>query len=175
MVAIRVIDGMPGVGKTALAVHAAHLLAGEFPDRQLFADLHGHTSGREPVTPLEALAGLLAATGADPRFVPADVDGRVAMWRDRMAGQRAVAGAGQRGQQRTGDAAAAGSGGLPGAGDQPPASGRPARRGRPGPGRGLAGRRGGADVHPPGAQGRGRRPGGGGGPDPAGRDRCRWR
>lgn len=89
-VAIRVIDGMPGVGKTALAVHAAHLLAGQFPDRQLFADLHGHTPGREPVTPLEALAGLLAATGADPRFMPADVEGRAAMWRDRMAGQRAV-------------------------------------------------------------------------------------
>ncbi|HEX3492973.1 MAG TPA: tetratricopeptide repeat protein [Streptosporangiaceae bacterium] len=89
-VAIRVIDGMPGVGKTALAVHAAHRLAAEFPDRQLFADLHGHTPGREPVTPLEALAGLLAATGADPRFIPADVEGRAGMWRDRMAGQRAV-------------------------------------------------------------------------------------
>jgi tetratricopeptide (TPR) repeat protein len=89
-VAIRVIGGMPGVGKTALAVHAAHLLAAEFPDRQLFADLHGHTPGREPLTALEVLAGLLAATGADPRFTPADVDGRAAMWRDRMAGQRAV-------------------------------------------------------------------------------------
>jgi tetratricopeptide (TPR) repeat protein/transcriptional regulator with XRE-family HTH domain len=89
-VAIRVIDGMPGVGKTALAVHAAHLLASEFPDRQLFADLHGHTPGREPVTPLEALAGLLAATGADPRFVPTDVEARAGMWRDRMCGQRAV-------------------------------------------------------------------------------------
>jgi tetratricopeptide (TPR) repeat protein len=89
-VAIRVIDGMPGVGKTALAVHAAHLLAGEFPDRQLFADLHGHTPGREPVTPLDALAGLLAAIGTDPRSVPADLEGRAGMWRDRVAGQRAV-------------------------------------------------------------------------------------
>ncbi|MGH3405481.1 MAG: hypothetical protein ACRDRJ_23750 [Streptosporangiaceae bacterium] len=89
-VAIRVIGGMPGVGKTALAVHAAHLLAGQFPDRQLFADLHGHTPGREPVAALEVLAGLLAATGADPRFMPADVEGRAGMWRDRMAGQRAV-------------------------------------------------------------------------------------
>src|SRR5215470_2199130 len=90
MVAIRAIDGMPGVGKTALAVHAAHLLVGEFPDRQLFVDLHGHTVGREPVTPADALAGLLAATGADPRYVPPDVEGRAAMWRDRIAGQRAV-------------------------------------------------------------------------------------
>jgi tetratricopeptide (TPR) repeat protein len=90
LVAIRAIDGMPGVGKTALAVHAAHLLAADFPDRQLFVDLHGHTLGREPVTPVDALAGLLAATGADPRYVPRDMDGRAAMWRDRMAGQRAV-------------------------------------------------------------------------------------
>jgi tetratricopeptide (TPR) repeat protein len=90
IVAIRAITGMPGAGKTALALHAAHLLAGEFPDRQLFADLHGHTPGREPVTPLDGLAGLLAAIGVDPRRVPRDVEGRSALWRDRMAGQRAV-------------------------------------------------------------------------------------
>jgi tetratricopeptide (TPR) repeat protein len=90
MVAIRAITGMPGAGKTALAIHAACMLADEFPDRQLFADLHGHTPGREPVTPLDGLAGLLAAIGVDPRSVPPDVEGRSAMWRDRMAGQRAV-------------------------------------------------------------------------------------
>jgi tetratricopeptide (TPR) repeat protein len=90
MVAIRAITGMPGAGKTALAIHAAHLLAAEFPDRQLFADLRGHTPGREPVAPLDGLAGLLAAIGVDPRCVPPDVEGRSALWRDRMAGQRAV-------------------------------------------------------------------------------------
>jgi tetratricopeptide (TPR) repeat protein len=90
MVAVRAITGMPGAGKTALAIHAAHRLAGEFPDRQLFADLHGHTPGREPVTPLDGLAGLLAAIGVEPRSVPPDVEGRSAMWRDRMAGQRAL-------------------------------------------------------------------------------------
>jgi tetratricopeptide (TPR) repeat protein len=89
-IAIRAIDGMPGVGKTALAVRGARLLAGEFPDRQLFVDLHGHTPGREPVAPVDALAWLLAATGVDQRFIPAGVDGRAAMWRSRMAGQRAV-------------------------------------------------------------------------------------
>jgi tetratricopeptide (TPR) repeat protein len=89
-VAIRVIGGMPGAGKTALAVHAAHLLRERFPDRQLFIDLHAHTPGREPVAPHDALAGLLAATGADPRFVPGDLDGRAGMWRDRMARQRAL-------------------------------------------------------------------------------------
>jgi tetratricopeptide (TPR) repeat protein/transcriptional regulator with XRE-family HTH domain len=90
VVAVGAIDGMPGVGKTALAVHVAHLLAEEFPDRQLFIDLHGHTPGHEPMRPQDALAGLLAATGVDPRYLPADLDGRAAMWRDRMTGQRAL-------------------------------------------------------------------------------------
>jgi transcriptional regulator with XRE-family HTH domain len=84
------IGGMPGVGKTALAVRAAYRLAGRFPDRQLFASLHGHTPGRDPVGPREALAGLLAAAGADPRFLPEDLDGRAALWRDTVAGQRGL-------------------------------------------------------------------------------------
>ena len=90
VVTVGAIDGMPGVGKTALAVHVAHVLSGRFPDRQLFIDLHAHTPGREPLAAEDALAGLLAAAGVDPRFVPGDLDGRAAMWRDRMAGQRAL-------------------------------------------------------------------------------------
>jgi DNA-binding SARP family transcriptional activator len=90
VIAIHAIGGMPGVGKTALAVHAAHLLASRFPDRQLFLSLHAHTPGQEPVTPQAALVGLLTATGLDARYLPADLDGRTALWRDRMAGQRAL-------------------------------------------------------------------------------------
>ena len=90
VVTVGAIGGMPGVGKTALAVHVAHRLSDRFPDRQLFIDLHAHTPGREPVAPGDALAGLLTAAGADPRFLPGDLDGRAGMWRDRMAGQRAL-------------------------------------------------------------------------------------
>lgn len=89
-IAIRTIGGMPGVGKTTLAVHAAHLLADQFPDRQLFVDLHGHTPGRDPLAPEEALASLLAATGVSARDVPADLAGRTSLWRDKLAGQRAL-------------------------------------------------------------------------------------
>jgi tetratricopeptide (TPR) repeat protein/transcriptional regulator with XRE-family HTH domain len=88
--AVHVVAGMPGVGKTALAVHVAHTLKDMFPDRALFIDLHAHTPGHDPVVPEEALAGLLAAVGVQARYLPEDLDGRVSMWRDRMAGQRAV-------------------------------------------------------------------------------------
>jgi tetratricopeptide (TPR) repeat protein/DNA-binding XRE family transcriptional regulator len=90
VVAIHAIDGMPGVGKTALAVHVAHRLQDRFPDRQLFVDLHGHTPGQDPVPAEAALAGLLSATGVDARYLPDGVDSRAGLWRDRMAGQRAV-------------------------------------------------------------------------------------
>jgi tetratricopeptide (TPR) repeat protein len=90
VVTIQAIGGMPGVGKTALAVHAGHLLAGRFPDRQLFADLHGHTPGQPPADPADVLAGLLAADGVDARYLPGDLEGRAALWRDRMAGKRVL-------------------------------------------------------------------------------------
>ncbi len=89
-VGIIAIDGMPGVGKTALAVHTAHLLTGHFPDGQLYLDLHGHTAGQEPVNPGDALNALLCFSGVEPTAVPARVDERAAMWRSRLAGRRVL-------------------------------------------------------------------------------------
>jgi DNA-binding SARP family transcriptional activator len=90
MAAVHSISGMPGIGKTALAVHAAHLLRDQFPERQLFLSLHGHTPGQRPVAPEDALAGLLAAVGIDARNVPEDLDERSALWRERIAGQKVL-------------------------------------------------------------------------------------
>jgi tetratricopeptide (TPR) repeat protein len=90
VVAIHAIGGMPGVGKTALAVHAAYLLRGYFPDRQLFIDLHAHTPGQDPVPPSAALARLLSAVGVQARSLPDDLEGRTELWRDRIAGERAL-------------------------------------------------------------------------------------
>ncbi|MFL6123351.1 AAA family ATPase, partial [Actinophytocola sp.] len=87
-VGIIAIDGMAGVGKTALAVRAAHRLVGSFPDGQLFLDLHAHTAGQSPVSPTDALQALLSAVGVEPGAVPRNLDQRAALWRDRLASRR---------------------------------------------------------------------------------------
>ncbi|WP_420036564.1 ATP-binding protein [Streptomyces sp. cg28] len=88
--AICAVDGMAGVGKTALVIHAAHLLADEYPDGQLFVDLCAHTSGREPAAPTEVLAQLLIASGISPKDLPENLMARSALWRDRLAGRRSL-------------------------------------------------------------------------------------
>lgn len=87
-VGIVAIDGMAGVGKTALAVHAAHLMAGRFPDGQLFVDLHAHTAGQSPVSPADALHALLPAVGVEPSAIPHGVDEQAALWRSTLASRR---------------------------------------------------------------------------------------
>ncbi|MFI1162248.1 cyclophane-containing RiPP biosynthesis TPR protein HaaT [Streptomyces sp. NPDC020801] len=93
---VHVIDGMPGVGKTTFAVHAGHVLAESFPDGQLFVNLNGHTPGRSPVQPTEALASLLAAAGVPTQQIPvgddvgAITEARAAMWRSRLADKKAL-------------------------------------------------------------------------------------
>jgi DNA-binding SARP family transcriptional activator len=90
VVAIHAVDGMPGVGKTALVTRAAHQLAADFPDGQLFVGLHAHTPGLSPADPSEVLAGLLACTGLGPREIPAGLEARAQRWRGRLAGQKVL-------------------------------------------------------------------------------------
>jgi tetratricopeptide (TPR) repeat protein/DNA-binding XRE family transcriptional regulator len=85
---ICVIDGMAGVGKTTLAVHAAHRLAGSFPDGQLFLPLHAHTPGQRPVSPADALASLLLTAGVAVQQIPPGVEARAGRWRDHIAGKK---------------------------------------------------------------------------------------
>ena len=85
-VVISAIDGMGGVGKTALAIRAAHHLAPRFPDGQLFLDLYGFTQGSSPREPGDALAALLGSLGVPPHQIPADLAARAACYRDRLAG-----------------------------------------------------------------------------------------
>lgn len=87
---VSAIDGMGGVGKSALAVHAAHILRERFPDGQLYVDLHGHTPGMTPVEPVDALGHFLQALGVAPQQVPDDVDMRASCFRDCLADTRTL-------------------------------------------------------------------------------------
>jgi tetratricopeptide (TPR) repeat protein len=90
VVEICAIGGMAGIGKTALAVHAAHQVADRFPDGQIFLQLHGHTPGQQPVAPADALASLLQALGIPAHHIPDSIEPRAWLWRDRLAGKRMV-------------------------------------------------------------------------------------
>jgi tetratricopeptide (TPR) repeat protein/DNA-binding XRE family transcriptional regulator len=90
VVAIHAIGGMAGIGKTTLAVHAAHRLAGQFPDGQIFLPLHAHTPGQRPVAPADALASLLRAAGLGAQAIPAGLDARAGCWRDHLAGKKVL-------------------------------------------------------------------------------------
>jgi hypothetical protein len=74
---VVIVDGMPGVGKTALVVHAAHRLAPDFPDGQLFVTL----GGRTPAT-----QRLLRGIGCTD--LPVDPDEQAALWRSEVARRR---------------------------------------------------------------------------------------
>nr|WP_276617677.1 helix-turn-helix domain-containing protein [Streptomyces coryli] len=55
------LHGAGGVGKSALALHAAHRLGDRFPDHRLYVDLRGTTRGERPLPPRAALVRILRA------------------------------------------------------------------------------------------------------------------
>jgi hypothetical protein len=69
---VAVIGGQGGVGKTSLAVHAAHRLAGHFPDGRWFVPLGGNQA--QPTPAEEALRRLLRSVGDDHGAATADLD-----------------------------------------------------------------------------------------------------
>jgi DNA-binding SARP family transcriptional activator/tetratricopeptide (TPR) repeat protein len=84
---VQAIDGMPGVGKTSLAVHVAHLIADRYPDAQLAIDLQGHSTDA-PLDPAVALDLLLRQMDVAPERIPDGLAARVALWRSQLAGRR---------------------------------------------------------------------------------------
>ncbi len=85
-VRIALVAGSGGLGKTSLAVHAAHRVRGSFPDGQLYVDLLGATSHPLPVA--DVLARFLRDLGVIGREIPVDADERAARYRTTLAGRR---------------------------------------------------------------------------------------
>jgi len=79
------IVGAPGVGKTTLAVHWAHLVAQRFPDGQLYVDLRGFHATADPLTPDEAIRGLLNALGNPPAGARGTPAARSGLYRSLLA------------------------------------------------------------------------------------------
>ena len=89
-VVISAIDGMAGVGKTALAVHVAQKVAEQFTDGQLFLDLQGYDPQSAPMPAISALGSLLRSLGVPAARIPESESDRAALLRDQLAGTRTL-------------------------------------------------------------------------------------
>jgi tetratricopeptide (TPR) repeat protein/transcriptional regulator with XRE-family HTH domain len=86
-VVICAVEGMGGVGKSALVVHWAHRARDRFSDGVLFADLLGYDPRLPPAAPDEILDGFLRALGQDPAAVEPPGQQRSAQFRTLVAGK----------------------------------------------------------------------------------------
>lgn len=85
---LAAITGKAGVGKTSLAVRAAHGIGDQFSGGQLYVRLGGTSpSPRDPAT---VLAELLIALGVHPHAVPEDVEARAALYRSQLAARQVL-------------------------------------------------------------------------------------
>lgn len=86
--AVAAVSGVPGVGKTALAVHVAHRLRERFPDGQLYVDLRGASA--DPADPSKVLGAFLRALGRSDASIPDELDARAAAFRSDLDGRRVL-------------------------------------------------------------------------------------
>jgi DNA-binding SARP family transcriptional activator/tetratricopeptide (TPR) repeat protein len=85
-VPVAVVVGKSGIGKTTLGVHVSHVVASQFADGQLFADLHG-ASGH-PVSPMQVLERFIRAFGVPSAQIPEAVDERAELYRNLVADRK---------------------------------------------------------------------------------------
>ncbi|TDC34667.1 AfsR/SARP family transcriptional regulator [Kribbella albertanoniae] len=85
--ALAVVSGTAGVGKTALTLYWAHQVKEQFPAGQLYVDLRGYGLSSR-LRPIEAVAGFLSALGVSPERIPVELDHAAALYRSLVAGQR---------------------------------------------------------------------------------------
>ncbi len=87
------INGMAGVGKTQLAIHAGRCLVrkGRFADLQVWVNLRGHDPDRPPADPSAVLGAFLRRLGVPgDQIYHLDLAGRTARYRELLDGRRAL-------------------------------------------------------------------------------------
>ena len=87
---VGLIDGMPGAGKTTVAVRFAYEVANRYPDGQLFVNLRGFDPGGAVMEPAEALRGFLYALGTPGGRVPNDLDAQTGLYRSLLKDKRVL-------------------------------------------------------------------------------------
>lgn len=86
-VPVALVTGPGGVGKSSLLLHAAHRLAGTYPDGQLYADLH---DARGAGVVSRILERFLKALGHPGNAMPEDTDERAELYRNLLADRRVL-------------------------------------------------------------------------------------
>lgn len=86
--AICIIDGSAGIGKTALALHWSHQLKERFPDGHLYINLSGFDPVAEPAPPHGILAEFLSALGVPNGRIPDNTPARAALYRSAIHGKK---------------------------------------------------------------------------------------
>lgn len=86
------LDGMPGIGKTALAIHLGHLWIrrGLVDGPVLFVNLRGFDQTRPPVAATAVLESFLRVLGVPGDVIPPDLDARIRAYHRELAGTRAL-------------------------------------------------------------------------------------
>lgn len=88
-VPVVTVSGPPGIGKTAMAVRAAHKLSTRFPDGQLYVDLRGYSAKPALATP-SVLARLVRALGMPAEHTPVESEELVTAYRALLTGKRVL-------------------------------------------------------------------------------------
>ena len=88
--AVMAVEGAPGVGKTALAVHWAHQASDHFPDGQLYANLQGFGPSGEIMSAPAVIRGFLDGLGVPAGRIPPGEAAQTGLYRSLLAGKRVL-------------------------------------------------------------------------------------
>ncbi|MFJ6136229.1 AfsR/SARP family transcriptional regulator [Kitasatospora sp. NPDC092286] len=90
VVTVSSILGMPGVGKTTLALHAAHQMREQFPDGHVYLNLRAHAGTQHPLPSEAAGTMLLRRLGVPAATIPLDAEEIFSLCCEALASRRAV-------------------------------------------------------------------------------------